>query len=286
MNNLFSTGSVTSDRILYTPSSFARVALLHLQEIGELTAVKAHTSRREGLSSYLFFVVMSGSGVLEYNRKERQLEPGDCVFIDCRSSYAHSTNDDLWTLKWCHFYGPLLSNIYDKYLERGGQPVFHPSTFDLNTLITLHQDLYNTAGSADHLRDMRINAYLNTLLTTLLEYSWNPEEGREGKKRQSCEAVKEYLDEKYSERITLEELAEQFHLDKQYLNRCFRDQYGSTINQYLLHQRITKAKQMLRFTDEKLEVIGYACGIGAPHYFSRLFKKIEGMSPSEYRERW
>jgi AraC-like DNA-binding protein len=43
---------------------------------------------------------------------------------------------------------------------------------------------------------------------------------------------------------------------------------------------------MLRFSNEKVEAIGYACGLGSPNYFSRTFKNVEGISPSEYREKW
>ena len=62
--------------------------------------------------------------------------------------------------------------------------------------------------------------------------------------------------------------------------------YGVSINTYVLNLRITKAKQMLRFTDKKMEDIGYQCGLGAPHYFSRIFKQVEGITPSEFREKW
>ena len=40
------------------------------------------------------------------------------------------------------------------------------------------------------------------------------------------------------------------------------------------------------YTDKKLEDIGYRCGLGAPHYFSRIFKQVEGITPSEFREKW
>ena len=60
-NNLFTTSpSVRSSRILYTPSPFARSSLLHLQEVGSLTAMKPHISKREKLHSYLCFVVEDG----------------------------------------------------------------------------------------------------------------------------------------------------------------------------------------------------------------------------------
>lgn len=63
---------VFSDRILYTPTSFAKTALLYLQEIGSLQAKKPHTSSRTRLSSYLFFCVNSGSGELEYQGKRHK----------------------------------------------------------------------------------------------------------------------------------------------------------------------------------------------------------------------
>ena len=67
MNNLFTSSlSVRSSRILYTPSPFARSSLLHLQEVGSLTAIKAHTSKREKLQSYLCFMVEDGEGELVY----------------------------------------------------------------------------------------------------------------------------------------------------------------------------------------------------------------------------
>lgn len=115
MDQFFSNNAqsiVFSNRILYTPSSFARSSLLHLQEIGELEARKAHTSSRSNLTSYLFFFVISGSGRLEYGGKEYSLFPGSMVFVDCHYSYSHTTNpDNLWTLCWVHFYGPTLPSI-------------------------------------------------------------------------------------------------------------------------------------------------------------------------------
>ena len=72
MNNLFtSSPSVQSSRILYTPSPFARSSLLHLQEVGSLTAIKPHTSKREKLQSYLCFMVEDGEGELVYEGKKK-----------------------------------------------------------------------------------------------------------------------------------------------------------------------------------------------------------------------
>lgn len=117
---------VTSDRILYTPSNFARTSLLYLQEIGSLRVHKPHSTGRSNLSSYLFFTVTDGEGELICEGRTYSLRTGDCVFIDCRKQYAHSSSEKLWSLSWIHFYGPNMTAIYDKYLERGGRAVFHP----------------------------------------------------------------------------------------------------------------------------------------------------------------
>ena len=101
MNDLFLHDSqdtspiVSSKRILYTPTSFAKSALLYLQEIGSLQAEQPHTSSRTHLPSYLLFCVNSGSGELEYQDKKYKLSQGDCVFIDCQQPYSHGTEENL-----------------------------------------------------------------------------------------------------------------------------------------------------------------------------------------------
>ena len=62
----------------------------------------------------------------------------------------------------------------------------------------------------------------------------------------------------------------------------FREQFGVSINAYLLSLRITHAKQLLRFTDFTIEKIGIQCGMKDANYFSRMFKKVEGISPGHF----
>ena len=291
MNDLFLHDSqdtspiVSSNRVLYTPTGFAKSALLYLQEIGSLQAEQPHTSARTHLSSYLFFCVKSGSGELEYQGKKYKLMQGDCVFIDCQQPYSHSTSVDLWSLSWIHFSSVTMQDIYQKYQERGGRPVFRPE--NITAFIELHETLFNLASSDDYIRDMRINSGLNELLVLLMNESWHQAERSDmALKKQNLDPIRDYLDTHYTEKISLDVLANQFFISKFYLTRVFKEQYGVSINTYVQNLRITKAKQMLRFTDKRLEDIGYQCGLGAPHYFSRIFKKVEGITPSEFREKW
>lgn len=277
---------VTSNRILYTPSAFARSSLLYLQEIGELKARRPHVSSRSNLSSFLFFSVVDGAGSLFYDGREYQLSAGDMAFINCEKPYKHTTSaDGLWTLRWVHFYGAALPAIYEKYCERGGKPFIRPE--DTAAFHSEWESLMTFAASDDYIRDMRINEGLSRLLTLLMEQSWHPENQEDlPKKKSMIVPVKEYLDANYAEKITLDELAAKFYINKYYLLKTFKEQYGQPINAYLLNLRITKAKRLLRFTDKTVEVIGLECGLGAAHYFSARFKEVEGVPPSKYREQW
>ena len=276
--------SVRSSRILYTPSTFARTSLLHLQEVGFLQAVQPHTSTRTNLVSFLCFVVLSGTGELKYEGEEYELTAGDGVFIDCRKAYSHSTSDNLWSLQWCHFYAPSLPAVYEKYKERGGRPVFHPA--DIASFVSILTELYNLASASDYIRNMRINEKLGVLLTLLMEQSWHPESVTISRKRLELATVKAYLDEHYTKKIALDDLEERFFINKFYLSKIFKETYGTTINNYLISKRITRAKQLLRFTDLTVDEIGAAVGMADANYFSRMFRKVEGSSPREYRKQW
>ena len=305
--NLFtSSPSVQSSRILYTPSSFARSSLLHLQEVGSLTAIRPHASKREKLQSYLCFVVEDGEGELVYEGKRYDLKAGDVVFIDCRKAYSHSTGNahsvdnnhsteekdggKLWSLRWCHFYGPSMPAIYAKYCERGGLPVIRGADIargaNVSQYAAILTDIYTLASSSDYIRDMRINGKLNDLLTLLMESSWHQGNSSNAPKKMDISSVKSFLDEHYSEKLSLESVAGSFFVNKHYLARLFKEQYGVTLVTYLQQVRITHAKRMLRFTDKSIEEIGLECGIGELNYFSRVFKKLEGVSPSEFRRVW
>lgn len=184
---LFANSSVGFPRIIYTPSSVARFALIHLQETGTLQATYPHKSERIGLSSFLFFMVVDGEGRLTYDGEVYELRKGDCVFIDCKKSYSHETGrflagfdaDDqtepLWSLQWCHFYGLNMNAIYHKYQERGGRPVFRTGNlsayrkildelsnlFYINKyyLLTLFKERYGVT----------INVYLNQVRVTYVK---------------------------------------------------------------------------------------------------------------------
>lgn len=100
-----------------------------------------------------------------------------------------------------------------------------------------------------------------------------------------CSKVKRYLDENYTENITLEFLAELTHLNKYYLVHAFNNAYNISPINYLIQRRIRESKYLLANTNHPLAQISNLVGFSSPSYFSQSFNKLEKMSPGEFRKR-
>lgn len=276
---------VNSNRVLYTPSSFAKNHLLFLQETGTLQALKIHTNRRSGMASYLFFYIKSGSGSLEYEGTTYHLQKGDCVFLDCNQKYSHRTSTDLWSLQWVHFHGSNADKIYEQFRDRNSSPVFRPDY--INAYEKKLTELQEIASGESLIRDMMIAEKIMGLLALIMhDCEQQDTEKATSTKIGLLKDVKAYLDTHFHDSVSLDDLAGYFYIDKYYLTRRFKQQYGCTINTYLQQLRITHAKHMLRFSEKNIEEIAAECGVSDPNYFARLFKKVEGMSPGEFRRSW
>lgn len=87
-----------------------------------------------------------------------------------------------------------------------------------------------------------------------------------------------------SKSLTLQYFADMLSVNKCYLSDLFRKETGMTITEYVTRRRIERAADMLMMTQQSVHMIGEEVGIHDVHYFSRLFKKYMGMTPSKYRE--
>ncbi len=94
----------------------------------------------------------------------------------------------------------------------------------------------------------------------------------------------EYIHEHYNEQVTLNEVADSIYVSTFYISRMFKKELGKNFVDYLNDVRIEKAKELLKDVKYKTYEVADLVGISDPHYFSKLFKKHSGITPSEYRE--
>ena len=93
-----------------------------------------------------------------------------------------------------------------------------------------------------------------------------------------------FIDEHYPEEsISLDRVARKVNISPNYFSAMFSQEVGQTFLEYLTGKRIGEAKRMLRQTDKRSSEIAFAVGYKDPHYFSFVFKKVAGCTPSEYR---
>lgn len=97
--------------------------------------------------------------------------------------------------------------------------------------------------------------------------------------------VMAYIEQNYDRELSLQVLSQHVHLSKNYLANLFKKETGQGVIDYITKVRLERAKALLRGTDLRSGEICSRVGIPDAKYFSKLFKKMEGMTPSEYRER-
>jgi two-component system response regulator YesN len=103
------------------------------------------------------------------------------------------------------------------------------------------------------------------------------------KDKRLVKVIKDYINEHYYEPITLNMIAENIYLSPSYISDLFKKQTGENITDYLAKVRIEKAKILLKDLQIKSYEIGEMVGYKDPAYFSKVFKKVVGVSPNEYR---
>ncbi len=135
-----------------------------------------------------------------------------------------------------------------------------------------------------------IKTYLEQLLIFLLRTVTKKGEigdfpQRETERDPLVQALLRYLDERVEETVRIEDLCAEFGYSRSYLSRIFQAQTGKTLAAYGMDRKIDCAKQLIRETDLNFAQIAARLSFENPQYFSRVFKRSTGMTPSEFKNR-
>jgi AraC family transcriptional regulator len=96
--------------------------------------------------------------------------------------------------------------------------------------------------------------------------------------------VKELIHAKLEDDLSLDEMAQSVGLSTAHFARMFRKSTGETPHQFVLRQRVERAKAMLRATDGRVLDVAVACGFKTQQHFAQVFHNVYGVSPTEYRQ--
>lgn len=279
-----------SERIIHTPSSFARNNLTYAQETGTLKSLKQHVCTRENLESYLFFIVKEGQGTVYTGGKDYPVHKGDMVFLDCRRLYSHaSSEENPWEIRWVHFNGNKVKALFSLFEEANVKSPVIKASDDKQSYTDLLDRLEKELNNNTVMAEISQSLILDELATLCLKavtgnkkFSVDENDLKTDDFATLRESVNDHIGEPDLQRI----LAIQYGLPGDKLSEMFTTKYGISLSDYILNRQLNKAKELLRFTIKPIAEIVNESGINDEALFRKLFMESEEMSPEDYRKRW
>ncbi|WP_178020116.1 AraC family transcriptional regulator [uncultured Paenibacillus sp.] len=293
---------IQPDYMLKELNNSALTRPLFVSDIGFFPHAQHHFRERpDGADAHIFIYCVEGEGWVEWSEEpdagrsgrvetttsktpqnylltERQL-----AVIPAGTPHRYGASADKpWSIYWFHLQGEDTAALIRTYgLDQGG-PVRLPLSVHAQLLEQFEQ-CYRLLYDKHYSLPAQIHV-AQTMRHLLSSIGLSAERSAQDRKRERYfdEAVR-YMTERLTESVTLPELAKQVGLSKQHLVYLFNREAGLPPIEYFLRLKMQRAGQLLDLTGLSVKEIAGAVGLSDPYYFSRLFKKIMGYSPTEYR---
>lgn len=223
---------------------------------------------------YLMHFVLSGKGYFESNGRRYELRQGQGFLIAPNQvTFYQADGVTPWHYCWIGFQGHEAKNMVNRCRISTENPIFNVSDWQivLSCVRTIQQILFTDETSFETL-----SAFFQLLSTV------KGKEERTVFHKKTPYLVKDYIKKNYSYPITVHQIAENLSVNRSHLFRVFKEQYGISIQQYLLEYRLEQAVRLMELEHMDITEIMYSCGFHDLPNFSRQFKRKYGVSPSSY----
>jgi AraC family transcriptional regulator of arabinose operon len=233
---------------------------------------------------YIFHYVHSGKGTMRIGEQIHTITKGQ-GFLICPDSivYYKADDEDPWTYTWVGFQGLYAKAYLDRAQLSSTQPVFDSrgNLWFEGFLDEMVQAQKNTRNSDVGLQSIMYRFFAELIASTPeLKEVPTPAHTKEAYIRKAIE----YLEIHYSQKISVLNIAQYVGLDRTYLSSLFKEKLGLSLQIYLLHYRMNRAKELLKNQDLTIGDISRSVGYTDPLLFSKMFKKINRVSPKSYRD--
>lgn len=232
---------------------------------------------------FIIFYIQSGRGIFTYSDSSYELKAGQGFVVFPNQVVSYEANPlDPWKYTWIRFTGT--SAV--KYLKDCGfyssAPILEKVDLDfINSCFKVLMDSEKlTAGREDLFR-----GYLHLFFSYHLERNLALKKKTILKEEYSNTAL-EFMELNYGKNITVGDISKYLGISSKYFWRIFSQSTGLPPLKYLINIRIEKASTLLAYTTLKISDISRSVGYDDPLQFSKLFKKVKGISPRKYRERY
>lgn len=260
---------------------------LYLRKIGYFPRVKYHYVRKDSGCDYSMLIYCTeGRGWYRIHGKTHPLQQDECTILPAGTPYAFGAdNDDPWTIYWVHFQGTS-SGSY-RFAGDGPRSIPPGDRSRLQERLQLFEELF-LCFSRSYIREYMqyTSACLHLFLASfMLDEQYRSIQPPANRKLSFSGKVIRYMQENVHRNLSLEQLAAYFQYSASHFSMLFQRETGYPPISYLLRLKIQRACQYIELSDLKLREIASALGFEDPAYFSRMFARIMGISPSAYRRR-
>lgn len=254
--------------------------------VGYYQRADGHRMSRDDHDDYLLIYCLDGGARLQMNGKKFRISAGDLVLVPKGVPHSYETlKSNPWTIYWAHFDGEDAEHFI-AHLQQKRDSQKYPVI-----RLGVHAQLASAFGSLMESRQSTydLNAFISASnqLRQILTYiaQLQPLE----KQRQSADsfdldAIHSLMQTRLHEQLELDTLAKQINLSKYHFVKRYKELTGTTPINHFIHLKIERACYLLDVTPKNVNEIAFSLGYEDAYYFSRIFKKIMGVSPSQYRK--
>ncbi len=254
---------------------------LVVSDVGYYPRAEGHLVEREtGLKSHILVFCLSGRGWFNLKGRRREVTPMDVFWIPAEEVHSYGARrSDPWEIYWVHAYGSMVEDL----LTWTSLSITRPMASFSNTHALRRQ--FNALiqrlelGYTDHTL-LELSRFFVSL-TNLLHVDAGPE--REIEQKEIIEKAMDTMRQTVATPLSLDAYARRAGLSVSQFSHLFKRHYGTSPMAYFTELRIQRAKELLDNKHLSIKEVSWKLGFEDQLYFSRLFKKVSGISPSAYR---
>lgn len=265
----------------YTPP----VNSLYVTDIGFYPRAAYHYCERPGGSSQnILIYCLEGRGWLQVPTGRFPVNPNEFLIIPADMPHKYGADEENpWTIYWAHFKG-VQSPSFASMLSAQFKEFVSYSPF-LEERIRIFDSIYNALASGYSLDNLAYSSISFSYFLSSFSHLDKFASAHHIVEKDAVDLSIEYMQNNLHIALTLEQIASSINLSVSHYSSLFKKKTGYSPVVYFNHLKIQHACQYLQFTTLRVNQIATKLGFDDPYYFSRIFTRIMGVSPVEYRNR-